>query len=49
MEEETRSKEFDVDRTIKLEPIDLNFDIAFYSTPETIGWSPMEISMVGFS
>ena len=26
-----------------------NFDITFYSTPETIGWSPMEISMVGFS
>ena len=26
-----------------------NFDITFYSTPETTGWSPMEISMVGFS
>ena len=25
MEEERRSKEFDVDRTIKLEPIDLKF------------------------
>ena len=26
-----------------------NFDITFYSTPETTGWSPIEISMVGFS
>ena len=26
-----------------------NFDITFYSTPETTGWSPMKISMVGFS
>ena len=25
-----------------------NFDITFYSTPETIEWSPIEISMVGF-
>ena len=24
-----------------------NFDITFYSTPETTGWSPIEISMVG--
>ena len=26
-----------------------NFDITFYSTPETTGWFPIEISMVGFS
>ena len=26
-----------------------NFDITFYSTPETTGWSLMKISMVGFS
>ena len=26
-----------------------NFDITFYSTLETSGWSPIEISMVGFS
>ena len=25
-----------------------NFDITFYSTPETTGWSSIEISMVGF-
>ena len=25
-----------------------NFDTTFYSTPETNGWSPMEILMVGF-
>ena len=56
-EEKRRSKEFDVDRTIKSESIDSdlmvrstsNFDITSYSTPETTGWSPIEISMVGFS
>ena len=26
-----------------------NFDITFYSTLEKTGWSPIEISMVGFS
>ena len=26
-----------------------NFDITLYLTPETTEWSPMEISMVGFS
>ena len=26
-----------------------HFDITFYSTPETTGWSPIKISMVGFS
>ena len=48
-EEERRFKEFDVDRTIKPGPIDIKFCKTFYSTPETTEWSPIEISMVGFS